>query len=167
MRESTICVNIVVALQIVCLILYGKVGWIVSGSSGSYSGISLGLSLDNVVQEFGYDDDVDFDLRDEIEDLISAEMEDEDYRGAADAVLVWWRSDDGDVDDLSDYLVDCAASLAGGAGNIWLCVPSAKQELYVPASGVNDAAKVAGQTVTTTIGLPSKWTVFHIVARGR
>ena len=34
----------------------------------------LKLPVDAIVQEFGYDDDVDFDLRDRIEDLIGSQM---------------------------------------------------------------------------------------------
>ena len=39
---------------------------------------ALNLTTGQIVQEIGYDDDVDHDLRDAIEDLIGDEMEDED-----------------------------------------------------------------------------------------
>ena len=38
----------------------------------------LGFKDGDLIQEFGYDDDVDFDLRDDIEDLIGSELLDED-----------------------------------------------------------------------------------------
>ena len=40
----------------------------------------LGFTAGLVVQEFGYDSDVDDDLRIAIEDVIGSELEDEDYR---------------------------------------------------------------------------------------
>jgi len=38
----------------------------------------LGFKSGDLIQEFGYDDDVDFDLRDDIEDLTGSELFDED-----------------------------------------------------------------------------------------
>ena len=38
----------------------------------------LGFKNGDLIQEFGYDDDVDFDLRDDIEDLTGSELLDED-----------------------------------------------------------------------------------------
>ncbi len=63
----------------------------------------LGFGAGQVVQEFGYDGDVDDDFRFAIEDACGSELEDEDYTGEVDAVLLWWRADDG---DLTDALVD-------------------------------------------------------------
>ncbi len=135
--------------------------------SGTRSGEMFRFNKGDVVQEFGYDDDVDFDFRDRVEALIGEELEDEDFRGVADAVIAWWRSDDGDVDDLTDYLVDCAAALDSGAGDIWLSVPAAGSQFHVSASDVDEAAKTAGQSVTTSAGLKNGWTAFHIISRGR
>lgn len=129
-----------------------------SGSTGEAYGFGKGA----VVQEFGYDDDVDFDLREAIEDATGEELEDEDYRGAADGVLAWWRSDDGDVDDLTDYLVDCAASLDSGTSILWLAVPGHKADLHVPTTEVDEAAKTAGLSVTRSHGLDSGWTAYRI-----
>ena len=47
----------------------------------------FGVKLGNIVQEFGYDDDVDEALREHIEQLTGEPFEDEDYRGIADVVL--------------------------------------------------------------------------------
>ena len=63
----------------------------------------LGFEPGQVVQEIGYDDDVDQELREGIEELIGQELVDEDYDDVADAVLLWFRDDDG---DLTDALVD-------------------------------------------------------------
>ena len=60
----------------------------------------LNLKDGDYVQEFGYDDDVDADLRERIEAAIGSELFDEDAQEVVDAVVLWWRSDDGDVADL-------------------------------------------------------------------
>ena len=57
----------------------------------------LGFTAGQVIQEFGYDSDVDDQLRFAIEDLTTTDLEDEDYGDVADAVLIWWRNDDGDL----------------------------------------------------------------------
>ena len=69
----------------------------------------LGFAPGQVVQEIGYDHDVDDELRIAIEDVIGSELEDEDYGNVADAVTLWWREDDG---DLTDALVDALTNLA-------------------------------------------------------
>ena len=81
----------------------------------------LGFAAGQVVQEIGYDDDVDDDLRIAIEDVIGSELEDEDYGDVADAVTLWWREDDG---DLTDALVDALTNLAD-RGFIVLLSPKA------------------------------------------
>lgn len=124
-------------------------------------GEAYGFGTGAVVQEFGYDEDVDFDLRDAIEAATGEELEDEDYRGAADGVLAWWRMDDGDVDDLTDYLVDCTASLDADSV-LWLAVPGRKLDHHVPTTEVDEAAKTAGLSVTRSHGLDSGWTAYRI-----
>src|SRR6476659_8875964 len=63
----------------------------------------LGLTAGQVIQEFGYDSDVDDDFRRAGEDHTGTELEDEEYQDVADASLIWWRQDDG---DLVDAVVD-------------------------------------------------------------
>ena len=130
--------------------------------SGSTAGEAYGFSQGAIVQEFGYDDDVAFELREDIETATGVELEDEDYRGAADGVLAWWRSDDGDVDDLTDYLVDVAASLDSDGAVVWLVVPAAREKLHVPTDDVNDAAKTAGMSVTRSMGVVAHWTAYRV-----
>ena len=98
----------------------------------------LGFTAGLVVQEVGYDSDVDDDLRIAIEDVIGSELEDEDYGNVADAVTLWWREDDG---DLTDALVDALTNLAD-RGFIVLLSPKvgrpgtveARQDCTRPAS---------------------------------
>ena len=80
----------------------------------------LGIKPGMVVQELGWDEDADEDLRDAIVDLSGGEMVDEDTDEVADVVILWWREDDG---DLVDALVDAIASLADD-GVVWLLCPS-------------------------------------------
>src|SRR5260221_341463 len=49
----------------------------------------LGIKPGQVVQELGYDDDCDEQLRDEIADLKDVELVDEDYEDVVDVVLLW------------------------------------------------------------------------------
>ncbi|MDD7465969.1 MAG: DUF3052 domain-containing protein [Actinomycetaceae bacterium] len=126
----------------------------------------FGVKPGFVVQEFGYDEDVDFDVRDDIEAVIGGVLEDEDYRGVADMVIGWWRSDDGDVDDLADFLVDCAASLDAGGGVIWCLVPAQGLDYHVPTSDVSEAAHTAGQSATTTLSISPQWQAIRVTAHG-
>ncbi len=80
----------------------------------------LGFAPGNVVQEFGWADDVDDDLRGELEELVGGELVDEDYDDVTDGVVVWFRQDDG---DLTDLLVDVQTVLDDG-GLIWCSPPS-------------------------------------------
>ena len=79
----------------------------------------LGFTPGMVVQELGWDNDADDELRVAIEDRIDADMVDGDYGNVVDAVLLWWRDEDG---DLVDGLVDALTDLVGG-GAIWLLTP--------------------------------------------
>ena len=84
----------------------------------------LGFTAGTVVQELGWDNDTDDDLRVAGEDAIDAEMVDGDYGNVVDAVILWWRDDDG---DLVDGLVDALTDLVGG-GSIWLLTPKVGRE---------------------------------------
>ena len=93
-----------------------------------------------VVQELGWDNDTDDELRVAIEDAIDADMVDGDYGNVVDAVLLWWRDDDG---DLVDGLVDALTDLVGG-GAIWLLTPKVGRPNSVDAADIAEAAPIAG-----------------------
>jgi hypothetical protein len=59
----------------------------------------LGIKPGMVVQELGWDEDADEDLRDAIIEVSGGEMVDEDTDEVADVVILWWREDDGDLFD--------------------------------------------------------------------
>ena len=80
----------------------------------STAGGAFGFASGLIIQEFGYDDDVDETLRQAVEAETGTTLVDEDYEDVADSAIVWWRDDDGDVDDLTDLLVDAQANLDHG-----------------------------------------------------
>lgn len=113
----------------------------------------LGFQPGQVVQELGYDDDVDMDLREAVEDLTGTELVDEDYDDVADAVLMWFREDDG---DLTDALVDAQAYLEEG-GLVWLLTPKTGRTGHVEASDIAEAAQTAGLSQTSTVNISKDW----------
>ena len=104
------------------------------------TGDRLGLKPGMVVQELGWDNDTDDELRVAVEDCIDADMVDGDYGNVVDAVLLWWRDDDG---DLVDGLVDALTDLVGG-GSIWLLTPKVGRPGTVDA-----AARGRGRTASS------------------
>ena len=100
----------------------------------------LGLKPGMVVQELGWDYDTDDELRVAIEDAIDADMVDGDYGNVVDAVLLWWRDDDG---DLVDALVDSLTDLVGG-GAIWLLTPKVGRPNAVDPADIAEAAPDRG-----------------------
>ncbi|MEU4166250.1 DUF3052 domain-containing protein [Streptomyces sp. NPDC026665] len=113
----------------------------------------LGFEPGQVVQEIGFDDDVDHELREGIESLIGQELADEDYDDVADVVLLWFRDEDG---DLTDALVDVISFLEDG-GNIWLLTPKTGRDGYVEPSDISDAAQTAGLSQTKSISVGKEW----------
>ena len=114
----------------------------------------LGFRPGQVVQEFGYDDDVDETVRAAIEDLTGNELADEDAQDVVDGAIYWWRADDG---DLVDALMDALTNLAEG-GVIWLLTPKSWRPGHVEPSEIEDAAPTAGLHATSTISACQDWT---------
>ncbi|MDQ8701238.1 DUF3052 domain-containing protein [Streptomyces sp. LHD-70] len=115
----------------------------------------LGFQSGQVVQEIGYDDDVDMELREAIEQTIGddGELVDEDYDDVADAVVLWFRDDDG---DLTDSLVDAIAYIEEG-GPILLLTPKTGRDGYVEPSEISDAATTAGLTASKSVSVGKDW----------
>ncbi|MEU6945455.1 DUF3052 domain-containing protein [Streptomyces sp. NPDC046332] len=123
----------------------------------------LGFEPGQVVQEIGYDDDVDFDLREGIESIIGSDLVDEDYDDVADAVVLWFRDEDG---DLTDSLVDAIGLLEDG-GVVWLLTPKTGRDGYVEPSDISDAAQTAGLSQTKSISVAKDWAGSRLVAPKR
>ena len=121
----------------------------------------LGFKDGDLIQEFGYDDDVDFDLRDSIEDLTGSELLSEDDHDVVDAVILWWRSDDG---DLVDALVDSLTTLDDG-GVVWVLTPKSGRDGYVPPAEIQEAAPTAGLHSTSSVGVSADWAATRLVPR--
>jgi len=119
----------------------------------------LGLTKGMVVQELGWDSDTDDALRVAIEDTIDADMVDADYGNVVDAVVLWWRDEDG---DLVDGLVDSLTDLVGG-GVIWLLTPKVGRPNSVDAADVAEAAPIAGLSQTTTVAVSKDWAATRLV----
>src|SRR5690349_15363488 len=113
-----------------------------------------------VIQELGWDNDADDELRVAIEDAIDADMVDGDYGNVVDAVLLWWRDEDG---DLVDGLVDSLTDLVGG-GAIWLLTPKVGRPNSVSPTDIAEAAPIAGLAQTTTATVSKDWTATRLVA---
>ncbi|MCA1783727.1 MAG: DUF3052 domain-containing protein [Dermatophilaceae bacterium] len=127
-----------------------------SGTGGEKLGFAAGL----VVQEFGYDADVDDDLRFSIEDTTGTVLEDEDYGDVADAVMIWWRDGDG---DLVDAFVDALTNLDDG-GFIVLLTPKAGRFGEIDMAEVEEAAGTAGLHTSGTVNTSPEWSATRIVA---
>src|SRR5699024_11204533 len=82
-----------------------------TNAASNSAGVRFGVKAGQVVQEFGYDDDVGSGLRSELEEATGTELVDEEYDDVTDMALVWWREDDGDTHDLTDLLVDTLTTL--------------------------------------------------------
>ncbi|MFC9426671.1 DUF3052 domain-containing protein [Streptomyces sp. NPDC056987] len=121
--------------------------------------VRLGFEPGQVVQEIGYDDDVDQDLRESIEAITGQDLVDEDYDDVADAVVLWFRDEDG---DLTDALVDAIGLIEDG-GVIWLLTPKTGRDGYVEPSDVNEAAQTAGLSQTKSINAGKDWTGSRLV----
>lgn len=139
---------------------YGRSNGVNSPAVGGASTFpKLGLAPGQIVQEFGYDDDVDADFRFAVEDLVGSELEYDDFSGVVDAVLLWWRDGDG---DLVDALVDSLTNLADGA-SIILLTPRAGRAGEVDASEIDEAAVTAGLHATGTVAVAPDWSANRLV----
>jgi len=120
----------------------------------------LGFRASQVVQEIGWDDDCDDELRGSIEIVTGAELVDEDYEEVVDVVLLWWREEDG---DLVDGLIGARTSLADG-GHIWLLTPKAGREGHVEPSDIDEASPTAGLSQTSCVSAAKDWSGTRLVA---
>jgi hypothetical protein len=120
----------------------------------------MSLAPGNVVQEIGWDDDCDEELRRIITERTGQDLVDEDYDDVVDAVMMWWREGDG---DLVDALVDALAPLADH-GVIWLLTPKAGRDGHVEPSDVSEAAPTAGLQQTSSISAGRDWNGARLVA---
>lgn len=113
----------------------------------------LGLVDDQIVQEVGWDDDVNEDFRLAVEEAIGSPLEEEDYTGPVDVCMLWFREGDGDLTD------DCVDALVGleDDGFVLLLTPAMRQELHVDQAEVEEAARTAGLQAHSSVALDENW----------
>ena len=122
---------------------------VAAGDSGFNYAQRLGIHHDQVVQELGWDEDTDDDIRVDVEDVCGSELLDEDDDEVVDVVLMWWRDGDG---DLVDRLMDAIAPLAED-GVIWVLAPKTGQPGHVRPADIAEAAPTAGLMQTSSANL--------------
>jgi hypothetical protein len=135
-------------------------------TKGPKLGFISGFSSGQVIQELGYDDDVDAGLREAIETATGSELVDEDFGDVTDGAIMWWRDDDGDVSDLTDALVDAQSSLDNG-GLVWVLTPKSGRSGHVEPGDVEEAARTAGLHATSAVAAAPNWSGIRLAARAR
>lgn len=123
----------------------------------------LGFEPDTVIQELGWDDDVDDDLRRAIEEATGNELLDGESDEVVDGVIMWWRDGDG---DLVDALFDSLQDLAEG-GSVWVLTPKVGRDGYVQSADIAEAAPVAGLSTTTTSSASDGWSATRLSTHKR
>ncbi|MET8797945.1 DUF3052 domain-containing protein [Nocardia fusca] len=118
----------------------------------------LGITHGMVVQELGWDEDTNDDLRADVEETSGSELLDEDSDEVIDVVLLWWRDGDG---DLVDELMEAIGPLADD-GFIWVLTPKTGNDGHVDPSEIAEAAPTAGLTQTSAIKL-GEWSASRLV----
>jgi hypothetical protein len=122
--------------------------------------LPLGLSTGQAVLEIGFDADCDDDIRGAFIAATGQDLLDEDSDEIVEAVLLWWRDDDG---DLFDGLMDALGPLADN-GVIWLLTPKPGRDGHLDPSDIAEAAPTAGLQPTRTISAGPDWQGTRLVA---
>jgi hypothetical protein len=123
------------------------------GTTATNGDPRFGFEPGQVIQEFGFGDDVDEEVRTAIAQAIGHDLADEDFGDVVDGVVLWWRDDDG---DLTDALLDVCTALDEG-GSVWLFTPKAGRAGTVVYAEIEEAATTAGLHATSTIGVGPDW----------
>ena len=121
----------------------------------------LGLSAGDLILEIGHDQDCDNELRAALEAKTGSKFIEESASEVVDAVLLWWREEDG---DLVDELVDALTYLSED-GPIWLLTPKVGRDGYVEPSDIQDAAPTAGLSQTVSFSAGADWSATKLGAR--
>jgi len=122
---------------------------VAASESGRNYAQRLGINHGQLVQELGWDEDSDDDIRADVEEASGSELLDEDADDVIDVVLLWWRDDDG---DLVDRLMDAIAPLAED-GVIWVLTPKTGKPGHVQPAEIAESAPTAGLMQTSSANL--------------
>lgn len=132
-----------------------------STPAGSGIAARMGIEAGYLVLQRGFGEDCDSAISDEIARASGSALVDENSQEVVDAVITWWREDDG---DLVDELVDCLTYLTEG-GAVWLLTPKVGRDGHVEPSDIKDAAPTAGLSLTSTFQASKDWIATRLVAR--
>ncbi len=132
-----------------------------STPAGSGFAARMGIETGFLVLQRGFLVDCDSAISDEIATASGSPLVDENSQEVVDAVITWWREDDG---DLVDELVDCLTYLTEG-GAVWLLTPKVGRDGHVEPSDIKDAAPTAGLSLTSTFQASKDWIATRLVAR--
>jgi len=121
----------------------------------------MGFAQGELVLEVGYGADCDAALRKEIMEITGTAFLEGATDEVVDAVLLWFREDDG---DLVDELMDAMAYLSE-TGPIWVLTPKVGRAGHVEPSDIQDAAPTCGLSQTSSLVVAADWTATRLVAR--
>jgi hypothetical protein len=121
----------------------------------------MGFAQGELILEIGYGPDCDDALRAEIQKIVGTTFLEDSTNEVVDAVLLWFREDDG---DLVDELMD-AMTFLSETGPIWVLTPKVGRDGHVEPSDIQDAAPLCGLNQTSTIAVAQDWTATRLVAR--
>ncbi|CAN2217984.1 Protein of unknown function DUF3052 [Candidatus Nanopelagicaceae bacterium] len=121
----------------------------------------MGFAKGELVLEVGYGPDCDDALREQIKAIVGTEFLEGSTTDVVDAVLLWFREDDG---DLVDELMDAMTYLSE-TGPIWVLTPKMGRDGHVEPSDIQDAAPTCGLSQTSNIAVAKDWTATRLVAR--
>jgi len=120
----------------------------------------LGVEPGMIVQELGWDSDVDGEVRNAIEERCGEDLLDEDAQEVVDVVVLWWRDGDG---DLVDTLMDARSPLTDN-GVVWVLTPKTGHGGHVEPSDIAEAAPTAGLSQTSNVSVSDGWVGSRLVA---
>jgi hypothetical protein len=121
----------------------------------------MGFEPGELVLEVGRGSDSDEPLRSAISTITGTTLVEDSTDEVVDAVLIWWRDGDG---DLEDELVDALTYLSE-SGSVWLLTPKAGRDGHVEPSDIQDAAPNVGLSQTSTLAVARDCTATRLVAR--
>ena len=121
----------------------------------------MGFEKGQIILEVGHGSDCDEDFRKQLIEITGEPLIENETNEVVDAVLIWFREDDG---DLADELVD-ALTFLSESGPIWVLTPKVGREGHVHPSDIQDAANTAGLSQTSTIAAAPNWSATKIVHR--
>ena len=121
----------------------------------------MGFEKGQIILEVGHGSDCDEDFRKQLVEITGEPLIENETNEVVDAVLIWFREDDG---DLADELVD-ALTFLSESGPIWVLTPKVGREGHVHPSDIQDAANTAGLSQTSTIAAAPNWSATKIVHR--